>query len=216
MQVNFRDTKRYQIIYEILNAVTHGVGFLLATAGYVVLLVLEALQHRGPFAMTAFAIYGASVCLFLLMSTLFHSLVFTRARRVFQIFDHAGIFLVIFGSYTPYCWIAIGGWQGWTIWSVILAMTIAGILYEIFFVGRWLWLSVIIYIIMGWMIVLALPTLWHSISHLSFWLLFAGGVTYTLGAGIYSIKKIPFGHVWWHIFVIAGATLMYFSILFSV
>ena len=210
------DNKRYQIIYEIWNAITHGVGFLLAVAGYILLLVHEAQLHRSAFAMTAFVIYGATVCLFLLMSTLFHSLVFTRASRVFQIFDHAGIFLVIFGSYTPYCWLAIGGSTGWTIWSIILAMTILGIIYEIFFVGRWLWLSVIIYIVMGWMIILAMPTLWHTLSPLSFWFLLAGGITYTVGAGIYSIKRIPFGHVWWHLFVLAGATLMYFSILLSV
>lgn len=214
--MEMRDNKHYQIVYEVWNAITHGVGFLAAVAGFVILLVHESGLNRSPFAMTAFSIYGATVCFFLLMSTLFHSLVFTKASHVFQIFDHAGIFLVIFGSYTPYCWLAMGGTQGWVIWSVILGMTVAGILYEIFFVGRWLWLSVIIYIVMGWMIVMAMPTLWASISHTSFWLLLAGGITYTVGAGVYSIKRIPYGHVWWHLFVLGGAALMFLSIYLSV
>ena len=208
-------SKAYQITYEVLNAVTHGLGFLLANAAGIVLIFHILRRPVTGLEVTAIAIYVATVGFFLLASTLFHSLVFTRAAKVFQFFDHAGIYLVILGSYTPYTWLLIKGWVGWTIWGAILAMTVAGFIYDLFFVGRWPWVSVTIYLVMGWLIVLAMPVLWGVLSHTAFWLLVAGGLTYSAGTIFYLVPKIPMGHVYWHVFVLGGAGLMFASIYIS-
>ena len=111
-----------------------------------------------------------------------------------------------------YTWLFLPGKVGWPIWITILLLTIAGIIYDLFFVGRWPWLSVLIYVIMGWLIILAFPALHASLTPFAFNLLLAGGITYTLGAGVYLIPKLPMSHVYWHLFVLGGATLMYISI----
>ncbi|WEV54490.1 hemolysin III family protein [Leuconostocaceae bacterium ESL0723] len=210
-----RRSRKYQITYEVLNTVTHGLGFVLAILAGIFLLVHIAEQDPSPLELTAILIYIISISLFLLASTLFHALVFTRAAKVFQFLDHAGIYLVILGSYTPYTWLFIHGWVGWAIWGMIAAMTVAGLIYDFFWVGRWPWVSVVIYLVMGWMILLAMPILWGSLSHLAFWLLLAGGVVYSLGTIFYLIPKIPMGHVYWHMFVLLGAGLMYVSVYLS-
>lgn len=208
-------SKRYQITYEVLNAVTHGLGFLLAVLAGIALMLHVLKRPVTTLEMTAIVIYISTIGFFLLASTLFHSLVFTRAAKLFQFFDHAGIYFVILGSYTPYTWLLIKGWQGWAIWGAILTMTIAGFTYDLFFVGRWPWVSVTIYMVMGWLIVLAMPVLWGVLSPVAFWLLVAGGITYSAGTIFYLIPKIPMGHVYWHIFVLIGAGLMFVSIYIS-
>lgn len=202
----------YDIVYETLNSVTHGLGYTAAVVGFVLLVVHAITLGRDALTLTAISIYMGSVTLFLLASTLFHSLVFTKAAKLFQFFDHAGIYLVILGTYTPYMWLFVGGWIGWTIWSAILIMTIAGFVYDLFFLGRWPWVAVVIYLVMGWLVLLALPVLLHTLAPVPFWLLVGGGITYSLGTLFYLIKGIPMAHVYWHLFVVAGATLMYISI----
>lgn len=206
-------SKTYQIVYEVLNASTHGIGFLLAAIAGIALLF--HIYHEGPVSsleLGAVVIYIISIATFLLASTLFHALIFTRAAKLFQFFDHAGIYLVILGSYTPFTWLVLKGWVGWAIWGTILAMTIAGMVYDLFLVGRWPWVSVTIYLIMGWLIILAMPILWGALAHTAFWLLLAGGVVYSLGTIFYLVPKIPMGHVYWHVFVLVGAGLMYASV----
>ncbi|MCK8627588.1 PAQR family membrane homeostasis protein TrhA [Fructobacillus cardui] len=205
--------KAYQIVYEVLNAVTHGLGFILAIIASVFLaLKMVGDGQTSGIEIAAVSIYLTSVSLFLLASTLFHSLVFTRAAKIFQFMDHAGIYFVILGSYTPYTWLVLKGCWGIGIWSAILLMTIAGLVYDLFLVGRFPWLSVLIYLVMGWLIIIAMPLLWTALSPAAFWLLLAGGVVYSLGTIFYLVPKIPMGHVYWHVFVLVGAGLMYCSI----
>ena len=208
-------SKTYQIVYEVLNAVTHGLGFIMAGIGGIALILHIFREPVSVLEVVAIAIYIGTVGFFLLASTLFHSLIFTKAAKVFQFFDHAGIYLVILGTYTPYTWLLLGNWIGWSIWGAILALTIAGLTYDLFFVGRWPWVSVTIYLVMGWLIILAMPVLWGILSHTAFWLLLAGGIVYSLGTIFYLVPKIPMGHVYWHVFVLVGAGLMYFSIFIS-
>ncbi|MDD9138142.1 hemolysin III family protein [Fructobacillus sp. CRL 2054] len=205
-------TKAYQIVYEVLNASTHGLGFILAVIASVFLLVKVSKESPSAIELAAVIVYVSSISLFLLASTLFHSLVFTRAAKVFQFMDHAGIYLVILGSYTPYTWLVLKWPVGWAIWTAILLMTIAGLVYDIFFVGRWPWVAVTIYLVMGWLIILVMPIIWSLLTPAAFWLLLAGGVTYSLGTIFYLLPQIPMGHVYWHLFVLLGAGLMYFSI----
>lgn len=208
-------SKTYNIVDNVLSAVTHGIGFGLSVAGLVVLIVVAA--HSGsPMKIVCFTLYGSSLVLLYLFSTLYHSLVFTKAKRVFQIFDHSSIFILIAGSYTPYTLVAIGGVKGWVLWSIILALSIFGILFYIFNQGKHVALDTVIYVLMGWMVIFASADLYPVLGPNGFWLLVGGGVAYTIGAILYSMRRIPYIHVIWHLFVMLGSILMYFSILFYV
>ena len=205
-------SKAYQITYEVLNAVTHGLGFLLAIAAGILLIFHILRRPVTGLEVTAIAIYVATVGFFLLASTLFHSLVFTRAAKVFQFFDHAGIYLVILGSYTPYTWLLIKGWVGWTIWGAILAMTVAGFIYDLFFVGRWPWVSVAIYLVMGWLAVLVIDDMQAYLSNQALTFLLIGGIAYTVGALFYALKRVRYTHAIWHVFVLIGAGAHFLAI----
>ncbi|WP_180872140.1 hemolysin III family protein [Lactobacillus sp. 3B(2020)] len=199
---------------EIGNAISHGVATGLAIAGLVVLMVHAA--HLGQaMRIVTDAIYGSILVLFFLSSTLFHSLIYTRARHVFRVFDHAMIFLLIAASYTPISLVTIGGWQGWTLFGFEWALAIAGVVYKsIWLKQKSVW-STIVYVLMGWVCVTCFPILWHTLPHPGFYLLLTGGIIYTLGAGVY-LFKISSAHFIWHFFVIAGSACIYFTILLYV
>ena len=207
--------KSYYILDNTLSAVTHGIGFCLAIAGLVLLIIKAAATHS-PLRIVTFTIYGSCLLLLYLFSTLFHSLIFTRARNVFQIFDHSSIYLLIAGSYTPYSLVAIGGMWGILLFSLVWLIAIFGIVYYIFNRGKHVILDTVLYVAMGWLVILAGNYLYVRLSPVGFWLLVGGGVAYTVGAFLYTMKRIPFIHVIWHLFVILGSALMYFSILFYV
>ena len=144
-------SKKYLIVNEVLNAVTHGIGAGLSIAGLVILLVKGA-RLGSPIHVVSYAIYGSMLILLFLSSTLFHSLIFTRAKKVFQVFDHSSIFLLIAGSYTPFCLISIGGWLGWTLFSLVWLIAIVGIVYKSLTLHKQETvknISTIIYIVLG-------------------------------------------------------------------
>lgn len=206
-------SKTYQILNEIFNAVTHGAGTGLAIAA-LVLLILKGAASGSALELVAFIIYGASLVLLFLFSTLAHSLHFTRAVKVFRVFDHNGIYLLIAGTYTPYCLVALNNWLGWAVLSVIWVCAILGIILTSIYLPKWgktPKLSTILYVVMGWMILLAIYPLWQVLEAASIWLLVAGGVVYSVGAAIYHFK-FPFAHVLWHLFVLLAAGLMFFSV----
>ena len=208
-------SKAYHVVDNVLSAVVHGIGFGLAVAGLVILIVKAA--HTGSaLRITTFAIYGSCMILLYLFSTLYHSLIFTRARKVFQIFDHSSIFIAIAGSYTPYTLVAIGGAEGWWMFGIIWALTVFGIVYYIFNRGKHWIGDTILYIAMGWMVILAASQLYPRLGPTGFWLLVWGGVAYTFGCLFFSMRNLPFSHVIWHFFVLLGSVLMYFSVLLYV
>ena len=209
-------SKKYKIVNEIFNAITHGVGFGLSVAGLVILLVKGA-RLGSAMHIVSYAIYGTTMVLLFLFSTLFHSLIFTKAKKVFQVFDHASIFLLIAGSYTPFCLLSIQGWQGWALFGSIWALAICGIVYKSLTLHRTEKISkvsTIIYIIMGWLCLIAFKPLIASLGLWGVVLLASGGVSYTVGALFYGLTKVRFMHVVWHLFVMLGAGLMFFSVLF--
>lgn len=208
-------SKTYYILDNIFSAITHGVGFGLAVAGLVVLIV-KAASTGDATRIVTFTIYGSCLVLLYLFSTLYHSLIFTRAKNVFQIFDHSSIFLLIAGSYTPYSLVAIGGAWGWTIFGLIWGLTIIGIIYYIFNRGKHVIFDTILYVAMGWLVILSGSHLYVRLTPVGFWLLVGGGIAYTVGAILYSMRNIPFIHVIWHLFVMLGSILMYFSVLLYV
>ncbi|GFH40111.1 PAQR family membrane homeostasis protein TrhA [Lactococcus insecticola] len=208
-----KNSKAYLITNEVFNAVTHGIGFGLAVWG-LVLLLFKGIANHSAIQVTSYAIYGTTLILLFLFSTLFHSLIFTRANQVFQVFDHSSIYLLIAGTYTPYCLITLNGWLGWTLFSIVWVCAIIGIVIKSIFLPKWDHvpkISTVLYVIMGWLIVFAMKPLWDAIPHMGVLLLFLGGVLYTCGAFFYSLK-FPYAHVVWHLFVIAAAILMWFSV----
>lgn len=214
-QKPFERTRTYYLLDNIFSAITHGIGFGLAVAGLVILIVKAA--HSGSaLKITTFTIYGSCLVLLYLFSTLYHSLIFTKANKVFQIFDHSSIFLLIAGSYTPYSLVAIGGAWGWTLFGLIWGLTIFGIIYYIFNRGKHVIFDTILYVFMGWLVILSGSYLYTRLSPTGFWLLVGGGIAYTVGAIIYTMQNVPYIHVIWHLFVILGSILMYFSVLLYV
>lgn len=191
--------KSYYIIDNVLSAVVHGIGFGLSIAGLVILVVRAAHSHSA-LRVTTFAIYGACMILLYLFSTLYHSLVFTKANRVFQILDHSSIFIAIAGSYTPYTLVTIGGAKGWVIFNQ----------------GKHVIGDTILYIAMGWMVILAGSQLYFSLGPTGLWLLISGGIAYTFGCLFFSMRGLPYSHVIWHFFVLLGSILIFFSVLFYV
>lgn len=192
---------------EIANAVTHGVGAALATVAFVFLILESSPEHR-----LIFGIYGATLILLYLASTLYHSLIFTRARNLFRKFDHMAIFLLIAGTYTPFCVTALKGWVGWTLLGVVWGLAILGIVLKSLFTGRYEWLSVSIYILTGWMVVFAIKPIYQSLSLTGFVFLVAGGLAYTIGTFFYMNTRLPYHHSIWHLWVLVGSTLHFFSI----
>lgn len=195
----------------IWSAITHGIGLGLAVIG-LVLLIRRAIALQSPLRLVTFTIYGSCLILLYLFSTLYHSLLFTKARHVFQIFDHSSIFLLIAGTYTPYTLVAIGGKRGWLLFSLVWLLAIIGIIYKVFTVGRHPIFETCLYILMGWLIITAAKPLLATIGPQGLGLLIAGGVVYTLGALLYSMRGVRYIHIIWHVFVMIGSFLMFWSI----
>lgn len=209
--MNTQFNRKYLITNEVLNAVTHGIGVVLSIIGFVFLLR----KADSGLHYVSFIIYGVSLLLLFLASTLYHSLIFTKAKKVFQVFDHCSIYLLIAGTYTPYCLLYIKGTIGIVLLSIIWLAAIIGIVYKSLTLSKVKSvskLSTIIYNVMGWAVVIALPSLYHSVGLKGLLLLVGGGVAYTVGSVFYSMKNRRYMHVVWHLFVMLGAMLMFFSI----
>lgn len=209
------NTLQYNWKEELANAITHGFGFLLSIPALVLLIVFGA-QKENPIYLTCFLIYGISLMFLYICSTLLHSFKPSKARKVFNILDHAAIYVLIAGSYTPFVLITLKGPIGWTMFGIIWGLAIAGIVYKVFMTGRFKTLSTIIYLLMGWLVILAGKALYTNLSPVGFYLLLTGGIMFTIGAIFYSIPRIPYMHAIWHLFVIAGTTFMYFCVLLFV
>ena len=198
---------------EIANSITHGVGALLAVAGLVVLVVLAA-RRGDPWRVTAFSIYGATLVALYLASTFYHAFPQPRLKRFFHILDHASIFLLIAGSYTPPLLVAMRGGWGWALFGVVWGIAAAGVVMKLFWTGRFRVLSTLLYVAMGWLIVIAWRPLLRSVpAGLIPWLV-GGGLAYTLGVVFYGWKRLPFHHAVWHLFVLAGSIAHYLGYLF--
>jgi hemolysin III len=198
----------------LANAITHGIGAGLAIAGGVFLI---AASTRGPAqVIVSCCIFSVTLVLVYLCSTLYHSLVRTRARHVFHVLDHSAIYLLIAGTYTPFTLVSLHGPLGWFVFSVEWSLAVAGVVFKSFAVGRFAVASAAVYLFQGWFIVFAARPLlgaigWHGI----FWL-GAGGLAYTLGIVFFALDRFRYFHATWHVFVLAGSIAHYFAILFYV
>ncbi len=193
---------------EIANSIIHGLGVLLAIAALVLLVV----RGRDAWEVVSYAIFGSSMILLFLASTLYHALTHEGAKRVFRVFDHGAIYLLIAGTYTPFCLVPLRGAWGWTLFGVEWGLAITGIVLYAVGIKALKKVEVAVYILMGWAIVLGWLPLVRSISGISLFWLVAGGVAYTLGT-IWYRQKIKRGtHVTWHVFVLAGAVAHFWAV----
>ena len=204
---------KYSLGEEIAHAITHGVGAGLAIAGLAVLMVAAATRGSGVWQVAPCAVYGAAMILMFTMSTLYHSFPWPRVKRVFRILDHEMIFLMIAGSYTPFVLITLRGALGWTLFGIVWGLAVVGMVFQGFFTGRFKKATTLLYVLMGWIIVVALKPLLDRMSVAGVRWLVAGGLCYTLGAGVYLFKRVRYHHAVWHLLVLAGSACHYFAIL---
>jgi len=200
---------------EIANAISHGIGALLAIAGTVVL-IIAACIYGSAISVVSSALYGAFAILVYLFSTIYHSLTNTKAKKVFQIFDHCSIFLMILGSYIPISLCLIKGALGWTLFGVMVGLSVIGIVFNSIDVKKWHKLSMVLYVIMGWSLIVMFKEVAVKVPPKSLILLVGGGVAYTLGIVFFALDKFKYMHYVWHLFVLLGSVLQYFFILFYV
>lgn len=200
---------------EVVNSITHGIGAALATAGLVVLVTVAA-QRGDAWRITGLSIYGATLILLYLASTLYHAFQNPRLKRYFRIMDHSAIFLLIAGTYTPVVLGPMRGPWGWSLFGVIWGLAVAGIVMKVMLIGRLKRISVLIYVAMGWVVLIAVKPILSALpAGLLVWLL-VGGLCYTLGVVFYAAKRIPYHHAIWHLFVLGGSVCHYFGMLFHV
>jgi hemolysin III len=205
----------FTIFEEIWHAVTHGIGLALSIAGLVVLVVFASLKSNAT-AITASAIYGASLVVMYGSSTLYHAVKRPSLKKVFQTFDHASIYFLIAGSYTPISLVILRDGWGWSIFGVNWFIAIVGIFLKFAYPGRFEKLSLVLYVVMGWMIVIAFePLVAHMPTAGLIWLV-GGGLFYSFGVVFYLKDHKPYFHTVWHLFVLAGSLCHFFMTLFYI
>lgn len=198
---------------EQLNTISHAIGALLGIAGLVILLVQ---RDETPWSLFSVLVYGISIIVLFTASTLYHAAKTETRKHYFRIVDHVSIYLLIAGTYTPVLLLLLTDSKGWTLFWAVWGIAAFGVILKLFFTGRFEVFSTLLYLVMGWLIVFDFDALVKSMESGGLMLLMAGGLAYTVGIVFYAIQKIPFNHVIWHVFVLAGAICHYLMILLFV
>ena len=206
---------RYSTAEEIANSITHGVGLLLAMAGLATLVAFAVLRGTA-WHIVGCSIFGATLVLSYLTSTLYHSIPSVRAKSILRIFDHCAIFLLIAGTYTPLMLVNLRGPWGWSILGVVWGIATLGIVFKVTMLRKWTVVSVVLYVAMGWVVVVATKPLLSAVAPAGLLLLLLGGLAYTGGVIFYGLRRMPYHHAVWHLFVLAGSVLHFFAVLFYV
>ena len=201
----------YSPAEEKLNIWSHAFGIFLSIIA-LVLLIIKAVQQDNIWMLISFPIFGVSLILLYLASTLYHASKEPQKRFKLKVFDHAAIYVLIAGSYTPFTLVSLNGETGWLIFSMVWVMAFTGIILKLFFTGKFKIVSTAMYVLMGWLIVFYFQDLTASLHEKGVFYLILGGVLYTIGAILYSIKKIKFNHAIFHFFVLAGSFCHFLSI----
>ncbi|CAM1370535.1 Hemolysin-3 homolog [Tenacibaculum soleae] len=196
---------------EKLNVLTHGFGLVLAIIA-MPFLVLKSLEYNEFWKISSFVIYSLSLIILYAASTFYHAAKEPKLRRRLNIFDHAAIYVLIAGSYTPFCLVVLPDSSGWYLFVFVWLFALAGVVLKLFFTGKFDKLSTALYLIMGWQVIFLIKPLMNSLSSDGLFYLMAGGVFYTVGAILYSIKKIPYNHAIFHVFVLLGSFSHFWAI----
>ncbi len=200
---------------ELANALTHGLGLLLSVVG-VPYLLGRAILAGTAWHVVSCSVFAASLVLLYSASTLYHAFPWPKVKRVLMILDHSAIFLLIAGTYTPFMLVNLRGPWGWSLFGVIWGLALLGIFTKILIADRFLLLSTLVYIAMGWLVVIAWIPVTQALPGLSLGLLVAGGVAYTAGTVFFGMRPLPFHHAIWHLFVLAGSVLHFFAVFVAV
>lgn len=200
---------------EIANAISHGVGAALAIAGTVIAIVYACIYGDAMSVVSA-SLYGATLILLYMSSTLYHSLTNKTAKKVFQIFDHCSIFILILGSYIPICLCLLRGALGWTFFGINAACTVLGVVLNAIDMKKFKIFSMLAYIIMGWSVIFFWKPFKDAIDINGLYLLLLGGISYTIGIIFYKMKNVKYMHYIWHLCVLAGSVFQFFCMLFYV
>ena len=203
---------QYSASEELANALTHGIAAAAALGAGAVLITLSALWGD-VWQLSGAIVYVATLFVMYLASTVYHSIPQPKLKARFKVLDHCAIYLLIAGTYTPFMLVGLRGPWGWSLLTVIWSLAAAGIAFKLFFTGRFKLISTLIYIAMGWLIVVAVKPMMNSLSAFTLQWLLAGGLFYTLGTVFYMAKKIPYSHSIWHGFVIAGSACDFVAVM---
>ena len=205
----------YSPIEEKINIISHAIGFILSIVA-LVLLVTHATRHGDVWHIVSFSIFGASLIILYAASTFYHSAKKSELRNRLNIIDHASIYVLIAGTYTPFTLVTLKGTIGWVIFGISWGLALTGIILKLFFTGKYNLMSTIMYVLMGWVIVFAIKPLINNLPLAGLLWLVAGGISYTIGAILYGIKKIKFNHAIFHMFVLMGSFCHFMSVYFYV
>lgn len=197
---------------EIANATIHGIGAIFSIAALVILIV-ASVMHGTAWHVVSFTLFGSSMVLLYLSSTLVHGFPAGRVKDFFEIMDHSAIYFFIAGTYTPFLFLAIKGTLGWTLFGIVWGLAIAGTVFKAFFVKRFLHTSTFLYVVMGWLMVLGWKPLLENVSTHGLVLLAIGGILYTVGAVFYVWRGFTYHHAVWHVFVLAASILHFFAVM---
>jgi hemolysin III len=197
---------------EVFHSITHGIGSALSVAGLTLLVVLAVL-YGDVYQIVSFSIFGTTLVFLYLSSTLYHGFQHPRLKQIFKIFDHSAIYLFIAGSYTPFLLVAIRGISGWTLLVIVWVIAFCGVIFKILFIERFQVLSVVTYILMGWLCVFVFKEMLANIPIGGIIWIAVGGIFYTVGVIFYALQKIPYMHAVWHFFVLGGSISHFFAVL---
>jgi hemolysin III len=204
--------KAYSVVEEWLNSVSHGLGLIAAVIGLAFMLY----RADGALTVSAATIYGITLILMFLSSTLYHATSHEKAKGWLKLFDHSAIYLLIAGTYTPFLLISIGGVLGITMTVVVWSLAIGGVAFKLIAQHRYPKVSVMTYLLMGWIALGLIYPLYVALPSAGLWLLVAGGLSFSIGVCFYVAKKVKYTHAIWHVFVIGGCSCHYFSIYYYV
>lgn len=210
--MNMSNTHIFSKREEIANATIHGIGAVFSIAALVILIVSSA-THGTAWHVVSFTLFGSSMVLLYLSSTLVHGFPAGRVKDFFEIMDHSAIYFFIAGTYTPFLFIAIKGALGWTLFGIVWGLAIGGTVFKAFFVKRFLHTSTLLYVVMGWLMVFGWKPLLENVSSQGIVLLAIGGILYTVGAIFYVWRGFTYHHAVWHVFVLAASILHFFAVM---
>lgn len=200
---------------EVANSITHGVGLALSVIGLVVLMIL-AWVKGSALHIASCSVYGVTLVMLYTASTLYHSFRSPRLKHIFKIIDHCSIYLLIAGTYTPFTLVMLRGGWGWTLFAIVWMLCFVGIIFKLFFVNRFMILSTIVYVMMGWLVIIAIKPMVAMIPLGCILWLVAGGLFYTVGVLFFAWHRVPYNHAIWHLFVVAGSVCHFFAVVFYV
>ena len=197
---------------EIANSLSHGAGLAFAITGTPIL-IIAAVRYGSAWNTVGVSVFAASMISLYLASTLYHALTHDKAKRFFRVLDHSAIFILIAGTYTPFTLGVMRGPLGWTLLGLVWGLALIGLIKKALFGARFVWLSVTLYLVMGWLVVIAAPQVLQRIPLTGLAWILAGGIAYTAGVGFFAAHRIRYAHFAWHLFVIAGTVCHFFAVL---